>query len=141
MIASPGLKAIRVWDIRCGQLIYTFQSPQKSISLTFHMSLMIVASAKNYLASWDVGNNGAQHPDRPWNDSGEMNVQTNRSPCAISISYGHQMFAVAYSGRPITLWDLREDTYYGSCGKKLPSGETSTHLVTALVFNPNPDID
>jgi WD40 repeat protein len=48
------------------------------------------------------------------------------------------MLAVAYSGRPIALWDLEEDAYYGSCGKKLPDGETSTHLVTALVFNPNP---
>ncbi|KAI4135570.1 MAG: hypothetical protein LQ347_000571 [Umbilicaria vellea] len=50
------------------------------------------------------------------------------------------MLAVAYSGRPITLWDLEEDTYFGSCGKKLLSGETSTHLVTALAFNPNPNI-
>ncbi|MCJ1385501.1 hypothetical protein MMC17_008624 [Xylographa soralifera] len=48
--------------------------------------------------------------------------------------------AIAYSGRAITLWDLEEDAYYGNCGKKLPSGETSTHLVTALVFNPNPAI-
>ncbi|UKZ71031.1 uncharacterized protein TrAtP1_011999 [Trichoderma atroviride] len=50
------------------------------------------------------------------------------------------MLAVAYSGQPITLWDMEEDAYAGSCGKKLSSGETSTHVVVALAFNPNPDI-
>ena len=51
------------------------------------------------------------------------------------------MLAIAYSGKPITIWDLEEDQYYGKCGKKLASGETSTHVVTALVFDPNPDIE
>lgn len=51
------------------------------------------------------------------------------------------MLAAAYSRRPIVLWDLEEDVYYGSCGKKLSDGRTSTHPVTALVFNPNPAID
>jgi hypothetical protein len=35
---------------------------------------------------------------------------------------------------------MEEDTYAGSCGKKLSNGETSTHVVVALAFNPNPDI-
>jgi WD40 repeat protein len=50
------------------------------------------------------------------------------------------MLAVAYSGQPITLWDLEEDVYFGSCGKKLANGETSMHVVSALVFNPNVNI-
>lgn len=49
--------------------------------------------------------------------------------------------AVAYSGKPITLWDLGQDAYYGSCGKKLPSGETFTDPIVALVFNPNASIE
>lgn len=44
------------------------------------------------------------------------------------------------SGKAITLWDLEEDVYAGSCGKKRSTGETSTHVVVSLVFNPNPDI-
>lgn len=141
LMASCGMKTIRIWDIRSGEIIHTFQATQRSIGLAFDKNLLIAASYKNYLATWDLENDGAQRPDRPWNDSGEhLDTPCHRSPCAISISVSHKMLAVAYSGRPITLWDLKENTYYGSCGKKLLSGETSTHLVTALVFNPNPNI-
>ncbi len=139
-MASCGMKTIRIWDICNGETIHLFQGPQRSIGLAFDKNLLIAASYQNYLASWDLDNDGAQQPNRPWNDSGEHMNTPSRPPCAISISVSHKMLAVAYSGRPITLWDLEEDTHYGSCGKKLPSGETSTHLVTALVFNPNPAI-
>jgi hypothetical protein len=51
------------------------------------------------------------------------------------------MMAVAYSGQPVTLWDLEADMYYGTCGKKLLNGETTTHVVSALVFKPNINCD
>ncbi|RYP42779.1 hypothetical protein DL768_010231 [Monosporascus sp. mg162] len=38
------------------------------------------------------------------------------------------------------VWDMEENAYAGSCGKKLSSGETSTHVVVALAFNPNVNI-
>lgn len=47
------------------------------------------------------------------------------------------MLAVAYNGKPVILWDVEADSYYGKTGKKLPSGESSTHPITVLVFNPN----
>lgn len=141
LMASCGMKAIRIWDIRSGEVIYNFQAPHRPIGLAFDKNLLVVLSYKNHLASWDLDDDGAQQPDRPWNDSGEhTNTPSRRPPCAISISFGHRMLAVAYSGRPIVLWDLEETTYYGCCGKKLSNGDTSTHPVTALVFNPNPAI-
>ncbi len=141
LMASCGLKLIRIWDVRSGEMMHSFQTTERSIGLAFDKNLLIAASYKNYLASWDLDNNGAQRPNRPWYGLGEqMDTPIRHPPCAISISVSHNMLAVAYSGRPIILWDLEGDTYYGSCGKKLPSGETTTHLVTALVFNPNPTI-
>jgi WD40 repeat protein len=141
LIASCGIATIRIWDIRSGQIIHNFQAPPRSICLTFDKNFLIVASQKNYLASWNLDNDGAQEPDRPWNDSGEhRNTLLRRPPRAMSISVGHKMLAVAYSGQPITLWDLEADAYYGTCGKKLPNGEPSTHVVSAVVFNPNINI-
>ncbi|MCJ1405745.1 hypothetical protein MMC11_008975 [Xylographa trunciseda] len=141
LMVSCGMKTIRIWDIRSGQTIHNLEAPPRPIALSFDKNLLLVASYKNYLASWDLDDDCTKMPSRPWNDSGDqINTQSSRPPCAISISVSHKMMAIAYSGRPITLWDLEEDAYYGSCGKKLPSGETSTHLVTALVFNPNPAI-
>ena len=141
LMVSCGLKLIRVWDTCSCETIYKFHAPQRFIEIAFDESLLIAASSKNYLASWDLDNDGAQQPDRPWNDSGaHLNTFSRLTPCAISIAVNHKMLAVAYSGRPIMLWDLEGDDYYGCCGKKLASGETSTHRVTALVLNPNPNI-
>ena len=141
LLASCGMKTIRIWDTCSGETIHKFHAPQRFIDLAFDKSMLIAASSQNYLASWDLENDGAQQPDRPWNDSSaHLNSRSRRTPCAISLAVSHKMLAVAYSGRPITLWDLEEDGYYGSCGKKLASGKTSTHMVTALVFNPNPNI-
>ena len=140
LMASCGLKSVKIWDIRSGEIIYDFQPPERIMGLAFEKNLLLAASYKNYLASWDL-NDGSQQADRRWNDSGEpTNKPFGRPPSAISISVSHKMLAVAYSGRPITLWDLEADAYYGSCGKKLSGGETSTHPITALVFNPNPAI-
>ena len=141
VMVSCGIKTIRIWDTYKGEMIYKFHAPQRFIDLAFDKNLLIAASSKNHLSSWNLDDAGAPQPDRPWCDSGDhRNTRSNRTPCAISIAVSHRMLAVAYSGRPIMLWDLEGDTYYGSCGKKLPSGETSTHVITALVFNPNPNI-
>ncbi|PKX91768.1 NACHT and WD domain protein [Aspergillus novofumigatus IBT 16806] len=141
LLASCGLKKVLVWDFRNGHILYSFDVPVRPIGLTFDEDFLVIPTYKNYLASWDLKDNGARQPDRPWNDTGDDKCsRSRRVPSAISISFGHRMLAVAYSGRPIALWDLEEDAYYGSCGKKLSDGETSTHLVTALVFNPNPAI-
>ncbi|GIJ87379.1 hypothetical protein Asppvi_006285 [Aspergillus pseudoviridinutans] len=141
LLASCGFKKVLVWDIQNGHILYNFEVPGRPIGLTFDEYFLIIPTYKNYLASWDLNNNGARQPDRPWNDAGDKCTRSRRVPSAISISFGHRMLAVAYSGRPIALWDLEEDVYYGSCGKKLADGGTSTHPVTALVFNPNPAID
>ncbi|GAQ45541.1 hypothetical protein AtubIFM55763_007906 [Aspergillus tubingensis] len=141
LIAACGMKTINIWEILSGRLVSTYPAPPRPLGMIVDDDRLIVASTKNYLASWGLDGGGMQYPHQPWNDSDNMNVQTHRVPSAVSISVGHQMMAVAYSRRPIILWDLQEDAYYGSCGKKLANGETSRHMVTALVFNPDPSIE
>ncbi|PMD20579.1 hypothetical protein NA56DRAFT_170291 [Hyaloscypha hepaticicola] len=141
LMASCGLKTIYVWDVRSGQIIYKYPAPPRCIDLVFDENLLLAASQNNYLASWDLDNDGAQKPDRPWIDSGgNLESPARPSPRAISIAVGHKMLAAAHIGQPITLWDMEADSYYGTCGKKLANGETSTHPVSALVFNPNVNI-
>ena len=141
LLASCGAKIIRLWDIYNGQEIHTFRPQSRVMSLAFDQNLLMATSVMNFLSSWDLDDDGNQKPDRPWIDSGRpTDTPLRGTPCAVSIGVGHQMLAIAYSGRPIMIWDLEEDQCYGSCGQKMANGETSTHLVTALVFNPNPDI-
>lgn len=140
-LASCGMRTIKIWNTNSGDLIHSLQCPSRILCLAFDGNLLLAASVKNHLLTWDLNDKGSHPSNRPWTDFDEHTDRPfRRVPCAISIAVAHKMLSVAYSGRPIMLWDLEEDQYYGSCGKKLVTGETSTHLVTALVLNPNPDI-
>ncbi|KAJ5189674.1 hypothetical protein N7472_008688 [Penicillium cf. griseofulvum] len=145
LIATCGMKLAKVWDVRSGQVVHSLaSSPPHPLGMEFDGNTLLMASRNNYVATWDLGH-GAQPVSvrRPWSDidTPETNQTPPRgTPCALTLSTSHGMLAVAYSGQPITLWDMKEDAYAGKCGKKLSSGETSTHVVVALAFNPNPDI-
>ncbi|KAL2822275.1 hypothetical protein BDW59DRAFT_149641 [Aspergillus cavernicola] len=144
LIATCGMKRVKVWDIRDGQVVHSLASPPRPLGMEFDGERLLIASGNNYIATWDFGHDA--QPElvrRPWSDTDlpETNRTPSRgTPCALTLSTSHRMLAVAYSGQPIALWDMKEDAYAGSCGKKLSSGETSTHVVVALAFNPNPDI-
>jgi WD40 repeat protein len=142
LMASCGPKTIRIWNIGSGEATYTFQAPQRCVALAYDNGFLIAACDKNYLASWNLNNEGCRQPDRQWHAGEEFaDSQLRRPPSAVSISLEHKMLAIASPGRPIILWSLEDDDYYGSCGKKLANGEPSKHLVTGLVFNPNPALE
>ncbi|EMT65821.1 Vegetative incompatibility protein HET-E-1 [Fusarium odoratissimum] len=113
LMATCGNKTTKIWDIRTGQVVHSLVSPPRPLSMEFDGDMLVIASRNNCMDTWILGHN--VQPD-------------------------HGMLAVAYNGQPIILWDMEEDTYAGNCGKKLSSGETSTHVVVALAFNLNPDI-
>ncbi|KAI1157343.1 WD40-repeat-containing domain protein [Nemania serpens] len=141
LMATCGMRMTKVWDIKSGEVLHSFTSPQRPVDIEFDGGMLLVASDKNYLARWDLESNAAAKQKKPWGDSPEpSSTPLRRPPCAVAVSISHKMIAIAYSEQPIALWDMEEDAYFGSCGKKLSSGETSTHVVVALVFNPNPNI-
>ncbi|KAI0549867.1 NACHT and WD domain protein [Xylaria curta] len=133
LLASCGMKFVHVWNVRTGNIVYSTQSPPRPNTMVFDGSTLLVASAKNKIASWDIDSDGLPQLDRPWNNlSGDL----RRQPCVVTLSISHRMLAAAYAGMPIILWDLDEEICYGTCGKKNPDGETCTHMVTSMVFNP-----
>lgn len=135
---------VKVWDIRSGEVVHSFAGPPRPLAVEIDGETLLIASGNNYIASWDLGHDAEPALVRiPWYDTDTP--ETNRtpprgSPCVLALSISHRILAVGYNGQPITLWDIEEDAFAGSCGKKLSSGETSTHVVVALAFNPNPDI-
>ncbi|KAF2745350.1 hypothetical protein M011DRAFT_145485 [Sporormia fimetaria CBS 119925] len=143
LLVSCGNRSIQVWDVACNDPvpIHQFTTPQRILDLTIIDGSVTVALSSNRIAAWNI-QNGATEPERPWYDS-ESNTALRLVPSAVSISAEHQMMAISYRGRPIILWDLREDTYYGNCGKKPPGGASGPYpyWATALVFNPNQAID
>ncbi|KAJ5216175.1 uncharacterized protein N7498_002582 [Penicillium cinerascens] len=144
LLATCGRRMVKIWDIRSGEVVHSFVGPPRPLAMDFDGETLLIASGNNYIASWDLGYGTEPALVRiPWcnTDKPETNRTSPRgSPCALTLSTNHRILAVAYSGQPITLWDMEENVFAGSCGKKLSSGETSTHVVVALAFNPNPDI-
>lgn len=141
LMATCGMRMTKVWDIKSGEVLHSFTSPQRPVDIEFDGGMLLVASDKNYLARWNLESDAAAKQEKPWGDSPEpRSTPLRRPPCAVAVSVSHKMIAIAYSEQPIALWDMEEDAYFGSCGKKLSSGETSTHVVVALAFNPNPNI-
>ncbi|RBQ65882.1 hypothetical protein FVER14953_21410 [Fusarium verticillioides] len=144
LMATCGIKTTKIWDIRTGQVVHTLVSPPRPLGMELDGDILIIASRNNCIDSWKLGHNvRPESVRRPWGGANtpEVNrIPLSGVPCALSLSTSHGMLAVAYNVQPIILWDMEEDTYAGSCGKKLSSGETFTHVIVALAFNPNPDI-
>ncbi|KAL7892573.1 hypothetical protein HDV63DRAFT_414662 [Trichoderma sp. SZMC 28014] len=124
LVATCGMKMAKVWDIRSGQMVHSLASPPRPLGMEFDGDTLLIASRNNYITTWNLEHDTwPESTRRPWSDTDtpETNrTPPRRTPCALTLSTGHRMLAVAYSGQPITLWDMREDAYAGSCGKKLP---------------------
>lgn len=141
-LVSCGLKIIRVWEPHSGQVVRTFEAPQRAMDIVFDEHNLVVASSTRVLATWDLERECVQQADRSWHDSTEKGAtRPGGSPCAVSVSIPHRMLAVAYRRQRITLWDIGEDVFFGNCGKKDMHGTEVMHMVTALVFNPNPNVE
>lgn len=56
LIASSGMRTIKVWDNDSGREIHVFKAPSRIMRTVFEGSLLKVASARNYLPSWDLEN-------------------------------------------------------------------------------------
>ncbi|KAJ5173905.1 uncharacterized protein N7500_001836 [Penicillium coprophilum] len=143
LVATCGMKLVKVWDVRSGQLVHSLASPPRPLEMEFDGESLLIASGNNYVSTWNLRQGDLVGPvQRPWYNTNmpETTRMPRGTPCALALSTSHRMLAVVYSGQPITIWDIEEDVYAGSCGKKLSGGETSTHIVVALAFNPDPDI-
>ncbi|KAK3316082.1 WD40-repeat-containing domain protein [Apodospora peruviana] len=141
IVVTCGLKMTKVWNTSTGEVIHSLLSPSDPLDIQFHDNLLLVAGQGNYIAVWDLEDGARPRPDRGWTDSSELGSSPMRPcPSAASICSSQGMVSVVYPGQPRMFWDLVEDAYYGSCGKKQPNGETSCHVaVAARAFNPDPN--
>jgi hypothetical protein len=101
MLASSGMKQIRIWDARTGQQLYQLRPPSKCLQLVFWGNLLMAALDTNEIFSWDLDGEAAEQAKRPrrgWANDGQNFL--NRPPSAISIAVARRLMAVAY-GRPL----------------------------------------
>lgn len=68
LLASCGMKTVKIWDIGTGTLLHVFAAPQRPIALEFDGDVLLLATSKGHLRAWDLGNQTLQFNDRPWGD-------------------------------------------------------------------------
>ncbi|KAL2264512.1 hypothetical protein VTJ83DRAFT_7022 [Remersonia thermophila] len=139
LLASAGRKHLRLWDVSTGKQVHTFDLALPLMRIAFDGNKLLAPTHARHIAAWDL-ESGSPLPDSPWRDSTSENGRQGPIPCAVSISPGHRMMAVAYQGPPITLWDMDEASFYGRCGKGSLDSMTGPYLAYDLLLNPNEDI-
>lgn len=141
LVATCGLRSVKIWDTRKGTLLHKLDSPRRPLGMEFKGDTLLVASHKSCMATWNLGQGALPGPSRAWYNTAEQTRAPRRPPCAFTMSVKHGILAVAYPSEPITMWDMEEEAYIGSCGKKLSNGDTSSDIVVTLLMNPNPAIE
>jgi WD40 repeat protein len=141
IIATCGMKTVKLWDTQTAELLHCAETTQRPMDMTFKNSELFLAGQRNYLDVWDTDSSTTWGSRIKWRNSPDTGLERpRRCPCALAISVDHNVLAVAYTGGPITIWDLKEDAFVGYCGKLLPNGDIISHRVTSLAFNPNPNL-
>lgn len=63
LLASCGMKTVKVWDIETGVPLHVLAAPQKPIPLEFDEDVLMVATSKGHLRAWDLGNKALDFND------------------------------------------------------------------------------
>jgi WD40 repeat protein len=120
IIASGGMKNIRLWDVNTWQQIWRLGISQECMSLQFtdEDKMLLGASRSNCLMIWDL-TTGELTNDPNWthNLQGTSHYAFRR-PIYASICVESGLLAVVYRGRDIILWDIEEEQLNGTCGKE-----------------------
>ncbi|MCJ1401865.1 hypothetical protein MMC11_005082 [Xylographa trunciseda] len=146
VLASAGVKKIRIWNTRSWEQIWEFDIAQMPMSVTFmeEQQLLLGALKNNQLMIWDLVT-GTPRESANWTTDLEgPNAHAYRRPIAAAFCMESGLLAVIYRGQDILLWDLERDSlhdiYCKETGARVHGRERiSTPGVTGLVFSLAPN--
>lgn len=147
VIASSGLKTIRVWDMSSGEEVWSFDMSHQALALAFTMGneCLMAATQGDYITCWSLSD-GSEKIRIPWHDGfrdGISNIRQRQPPTHALFSSDRNLLAVSYRGRPILLFDVESEMFFGECDRRnglSAKGAENHYPVVAMTFNPNPDI-
>ena len=149
LLACSGRKRVQIWDLACEEQSVIFDVTHEPLSLLFVEQETVVKALTrdNTIYSWDLPGKLAQALQIGQNPFEEETDNFRRPLTAATCSPDLNMSAVVYRGRPICLFDLDYDIFFGYCSKDPVTDQESSNLEEAgvtpvldLVFNSNPDI-
>ena len=147
VIASSGMKTIRLWDVESWQQLWQQDIPRDCLSLCFadEDRLLLSALRNNQLMIWDCAS-GFLTDSADWteNDDGQRN-HAYRRPISVAICVELSLLAVVYRGQYIFIWDIESNSPYDTYAKE--TGSSRHHTATpnmkafvtgGLVFSADP---
>ena len=146
VLASSSLQKIQIWDLSNGQSLWAFKTLHQVLALAFtHESKSLMAATQgSYVISWYLSD-GTEKVQIPWQDNCDENSSKRRQsplPTHALFSPDQSLLAVSYRGRPILLYDLESEIFFGNCVRErgLNRCDPENHYpIVAMAFNPNPE--
>lgn len=148
VLASSGLRKLRVWDMSSGEEIWSFDMPNQALALAFtaENECLMAATQSDYIACWTLAD-GNENVRIPWQDGfkdGISNTPQRKPPTHALFSPNRNLLAVSYRGRPILLFDVESEIFFGECVRRSGSstkGADTHYPIVAMTFNPNPNMN
>lgn len=132
-LASASATAVRLFDYSSCNLVWSANILAEPLTMVFDesRSALIAATRTTHVISYALSN-GAEIDDKKSFDFGETAHKSIRpQPHSAQISVELGLLAVAYRGRPVILWDLKDNKRLGQC-----EADYEGRKVDAMVFNP-----
>lgn len=151
-LAAAGRKKIKMWDLLTSTLLWTATAPDIILSIEFNEvgAILMTMTTTGSMISLQV-QSGKEDEKIQFSDIFEdtqVDEDHKQRPAKIASSYRRppnltvfsaklNLLAVGYPARPVTLWDLSDDSYVGQLWRTSDEFQLS---VIALVFNPIPEV-
>ncbi|KAK7996347.1 hypothetical protein PG991_015814 [Apiospora marii] len=144
LLASSGRKHLNLWDPQTGARLWTASIKNLVLSISFNQTdtAVLLATRGNKLASFDA-QNGNPSDEAAFFDMDERedkNIINKRPPTHVSFCSELNLLGVAYRQRPISFWDLEDNSWLGHFHK----GDSDVYpgpLLVGLVINLNPELE
>lgn len=141
-IASAGRKRISLWNTSSSVQLWTTDLAALPMAMEFNEgdTVIMVATRANTLGFWAISTGRAldmsQFSDINEDDQSEYHYK--RPPIRVRFASNLSLLGVAYRQRPISLWDLDDNSFIGQYHKA--EAVYPEPLIHDFIFNPNPNI-
>lgn len=141
-LASAGRRYLKVWNMSSSALVWTASLASLPLSIKFNENdtRLMAATRHNTLTTWQAST-GEELAILQFSDIDEEDYSEyyyKRPPIRIRFAPNLNLLGVAYRQRPISFWELEDNSFIGQYHKA-----DSTYpepLIHDFVLNPNPDV-
>lgn len=144
LLASSSFRKILVWDLSTGHSIWSFKTSHQVLAVAFanENECLMAATQGSDVTCWYLSD-GTEKVRIPWQDSLDeepFKMRWRPFPTHALFSPDRDLLAVSIRGRPILLFDLESEIFFGNCSREEgPNGSNpETHYpIVAMAFNRN----